>query len=80
MASKTRKQIAEEFPFAVTLRFKSEAEKQDFMGGLSDGWGENVCSLHWSWPDVGFHEAEMFGVDLEDEYRRRSAPSESDPR
>lgn len=35
----------EAYPIAVTLRFRSVEERDRFMGGLSDGWGEGVCGL-----------------------------------
>jgi hypothetical protein len=41
--------MSEEYPVSVTLHFKNEAEKNFFMGGLSDGWGENACSLSWTY-------------------------------
>lgn len=33
----------------VLLVFKSEDEKKYFLGGLSDGWGENIVDLDWDW-------------------------------
>lgn len=33
----------------VTLRFGSEEEKERFLGGLSDGWGENAAYLSYPW-------------------------------
>jgi hypothetical protein len=34
-------------PVEITLRFKSDYAKSFFLGQLSDGWGENGCSLKW---------------------------------
>jgi hypothetical protein len=31
----------------VTLTFKSKEARDEFMQGLSDGWGENECQLYW---------------------------------
>jgi len=33
------------FPVTITLNFQNEDEKEDFLSGLSDGWGENYCDL-----------------------------------
>ncbi len=62
-----------QYPATLTLHFKSEAEKREFMGQLSDGWGENHVMLDWPWktrprrPDGGidgFHEQQRFTVDV----------------
>lgn len=39
--------MADEFPVVVELRFKSQDAKDQFLGGLSDGWGEDACDLTW---------------------------------
>lgn len=39
----------EEHPETVTFHFKDAAARHQFMGGLSDGWGENYCDLDWAW-------------------------------
>jgi hypothetical protein len=31
--------MLENFPVVLTLRFRSEYEKSEFLGQLSDGWG-----------------------------------------
>jgi hypothetical protein len=36
-----------EYPVKVKLHFKSEAARRQFLGGLSDGWGENYCDMDW---------------------------------
>jgi hypothetical protein len=55
---------AREFPVhEITLRFRSEADKEEFMGQLSDGWGENVCQLFWS-DDKTFDETKVFDIEL----------------
>lgn len=62
---KTRAEIDKEYPVAITLRFKSDDEKKDFMTGLSDGWGENSCSLAWPWGDgASFDDVVDYGVDV----------------
>lgn len=33
------------FPIRVTLCFRDAAARDEFMGGLSDGFGENWCDL-----------------------------------
>lgn len=35
------------WPVSITLRFKSQAAKDYFLGQLSDGWGENEVDLEW---------------------------------
>ncbi len=35
----------------VLLEFDSAREKREFMGQLSDGWGENYCMLDWNHED-----------------------------
>ena len=56
---------AKEYPHAVTLRFRSRSERETFMGQLSDGWGENECSMEW--PE---------GVDLDDAEEGYVIPNE----
>lgn len=41
----------EDFPIAVALRFRSKNEREEFFGGLMDGWGENAADLHWEGQD-----------------------------
>jgi hypothetical protein len=54
----------------VTLRFKSESEKDYFMSQLSDGWGENLVRLDWPWRDgVRFQDCRTFDVVVTDDYR-----------
>lgn len=65
MAGPTKKEIAEGYPVGVTLRFKNEDAKADFLSGLCDGWGENACSLKWSWPETSLHKADMIAVDVD---------------
>lgn len=45
----------------VTLRFKTEAARDYFMGQLADGWGENVCYLDWD-EDLDFRDVHWFDV------------------
>lgn len=47
-------EYSEEYPVSVTLHFKNERERDFFMAGLSDGWGEDACSLQW--PYEGYTE------------------------
>lgn len=58
-------------PITVTLRFKSAADREAFMSGLSDGWGEDHCQLNWpadNWSladqrsGKAFEECDMFDV------------------
>lgn len=54
---------------SVTLKFKSEDDKKDFMAGLCDGWGEGYCRLKWPWKDgVKFTDCNEFEVDVLDDY------------
>lgn len=61
-----------DYPVRVTLHFRSNAQRDEFMGGLSDGFGENECNLDWPWKSaprnefgiVGFDKQERFAVDL----------------
>lgn len=34
-----------EFPVVVEFRFKSDVARRQFLGGLSDAWGENWCDM-----------------------------------
>lgn len=45
----------------VTFVFNSQEEREHFMGGLSDGWGENYVDLEW---DGDFDQATHFNVSL----------------
>lgn len=40
----------------VTLEFENQAERDEFMGQLSDGWGENFVSL--TWDELRWHNEE----------------------
>lgn len=54
----------EEYPVTVTLHFRTPAQRQIFMGGLSDGFGEEWCDLNWPWKAGGqFHEQARFAVE-----------------
>jgi hypothetical protein len=44
MTNKSKKELCEEFPTELVLRFKSNAARNYFMGQLSDGWGEGCCA------------------------------------
>ena len=47
----------------VVLKFRSEYEKNYFMGQLSDGWGENFVNLEWEGKDGNnFYSAEFYNV------------------
>ena len=39
----------DEYPIEVRLRFRTEKDRKEFIGGLSDGFGENFCQLDWEW-------------------------------
>jgi len=48
---------------SITLHFKSKADRDEFMGQLSDGWGEEHCVLYWRWQDgITFEDATEFDV------------------
>lgn len=49
----------------VVFTFKSEDEKNHFIGQLSDGWGENYVSLS-PLNDKSFYKATEFSVRLYD--------------
>jgi len=60
-----------EFPERVELCFRSKADRDEFMGGLSDGFGEEFCQLDWPWKSaprlasgaiVGFDTQPRFAV------------------
>lgn len=51
---------------SVTLHFKTQQDRDDFMGSLSDGWGEEHCDLSWD-PEVPFEDVTEFGVTVLDE-------------
>lgn len=57
---KVKKLTKIEKPAEIVLRFKSKAEKEYFMAGLSDGFGENQCSLEWT---GDFDRAKVFLVE-----------------
>jgi hypothetical protein len=63
----------EQYPVSVELRFRTKEQRDEFMGGLSDGFGENFCELEWPWKNaprlpsgaiVGFEDQPRFAVDL----------------
>lgn len=74
---KNQDELTARYPVQVVLRFRDEEAKKEFMGQLSDGWGENLVMLEWPWEqyakgddgDCGeaFHEQPAFGVDLQDQ-------------
>jgi hypothetical protein len=51
----------------VILHFQNDAEKSKFMGGLSDGFGENDCQLTWG-DGLKFDDAIHFHVENLDPY------------
>jgi hypothetical protein len=49
----------------VTFTFRNKAERDYFMGQLSDGWGENKVELKWPWrKGVEFEDCTEFGIEL----------------
>lgn len=77
-------------PVAVTLRFRNERDRNYFMAGLSDGWGEGWCDLIWPWESYpeeevrsgrAFEACESFDVTVFRDERDEEESSESfDPR
>jgi hypothetical protein len=61
----TEEQLAERFPFAVTLRFYDQEQFSAFLGGLLDGWGENYCDFIWPGWGAG-HESKIFACTFAD--------------
>jgi len=56
---------------SVVLRFLNRAQRDVFLGGLSDGWGEAHCELYWP-IGTDFYENEEFDVTVpESEMRAR---------
>lgn len=56
---------AENESVTVTLRFKNRDDRHHFMGGLTDGWGENACDLHWGQErGVMSRDADTFDVTM----------------
>jgi hypothetical protein len=52
----------------VVLHFESKKDRDDFMGGLVDGWGEDHCNVQWDWEDgMKFDEAIDFNVTVNDD-------------
>jgi hypothetical protein len=53
----------------IKLQFKDKAEKDKFMVGLSDGFGENYCTLTWPHEaGIKFKDCDTFQVEnIEDE-------------
>lgn len=64
----TLKQLNEEYPAEVRLRFKTREEARKFMGQLSDGWGEEYVDLEWAWGSTKFEDSEFYAVRLNDEW------------
>ncbi len=65
--------LEDEYPASITLRFRDEDERNEFLGQLSDGWGENYCRLAWDHERYSaaelrtgkpFEAQTEFGVDL----------------
>ena len=55
----------DDYPIKVELCFRTQQQRDYFMAGLSDGFGENDCELLWPYPDCGkFEEQKRCGVDL----------------
>lgn len=52
----------------VVFHFVNKYNRDFFMGGLSDGWGENECMLEW---EGKFDEAIDFNVTPLDPYDQR---------
>jgi hypothetical protein len=69
MPKMNKKKIAEEFPVSLNLRFRNEQEKSDFLGQLSDGWGEGVVYLTWDTSMSMSNADALIGVDPQDENR-----------
>jgi hypothetical protein len=51
----------EDAPVAVVLKFKNRADRNFFMGQLSDGFGENHVTLAWDTTTL-FEDATEFDV------------------
>ena len=58
---------------SVTLRFKNQEDRDYFMAGLNDGFGENHCMLDWPYDNwskedqrsgVAFHSCDTFDVEV----------------
>lgn len=59
-----------EFPVSIIFRFRTEAEKNAFLGGLIDGFGENHCRVGWPWKgaaDMRAYAFREFTVTMPDE-------------
>lgn len=55
----SEKELAQRFPFDITLRFYDHKQFDAFIGGLLDGWGENCCDLVWpGWASA--HKSRVF--------------------
>lgn len=54
-------------PVEVLFIFRNQAEREHFIGGLTDGWGENYTDL--SWKSGNGCAAPVIAVDLSDEER-----------
>ncbi len=54
-----------DYPFLLQLHFKSEEDRDEFLGGFLDGWGENApIQTHWSWYETPIMQ---MAIDLEGE-------------
>ncbi len=51
----------------VLLKFKNKGVKDFFMSGLSDGFGENECSLKWKGAFKNAKEFEVQPFDCDDD-------------
>jgi hypothetical protein len=47
----------------VTLKFKSKAQRDWFIGQLTDGFGENECETSWS-KGINACDADEINVDV----------------
>lgn len=61
-------QISTSYPHSIILRFRTPEDKDQFVGQLSDGWGESHCDLVWPYEaGIDLANSSMIGVDLSDE-------------
>lgn len=61
----------EKFPVRVTLGFRNKDERDEWLGQLSDGWGENLTRLDWDDSKGDLHAAKLVGVRLSPEDAER---------
>ena len=53
------------FPVRLEIGFRTKEAKDDFLGGLCDGWGEDHCDIHWKWHEgESLLEAPLVTVDM----------------